>query len=282
MTPFTLVDTHSHLHFSDFKNDIDAVLDRARAAGVALIVVGTLQKTSTEAVVFAQAHEHIWAAIGLHPNNIHEIHPNEDEGSGSENFDYEFYKNLARNDKVVAIGETGMDFFRIPDGLDRTMVIADQEKIFRRHLDLCDELNKPVIIHCRDAHDEVIAVLTEYITAGKLARRGVLHCFTGSAEQGARYVSLGMYISIPGIITFPPKKSEHENSLNAVVRTIPRDRLLVETDCPYLTPVPHRGERNESAYVIHTVQKIAEILNASFEEIARETSQNARALFQIE
>lgn len=276
-----LIDTHSHVHFAAFKNDIDEVLDRARAADVGMITVGTLQKTSVEAVAFAHAHENVWAAVGLHPNNIHFIPPSEDEGVGHENFDYEFYKKLARDEKVVAIGETGMDAYRIPEGFDREQVLREQEEIFRRHLDLCDEVNKPVIIHVRDAHEQVIRVLSEYVNAGKLARRGVMHCFTGTPEQAEKYLELGMYISIPGIITFPPKKSEAENSLYAVARMIPADRILIETDCPYLTPVPHRGERNEPSYVKFTAEHIAHVRGINFEEFAAQTTKNACRLFDL-
>ncbi len=276
-----LIDTHSHVHFEAFAADVDDVLARARTAGVAMVAVGTLQKTSIEAVALANAHADVWAAVGLHPNNIHFILPSEDEGSGHEDFDYDFYRDLARDPHVVAIGETGMDAYRIPEGFDRVQVLEQQEKIFRRHLDLCNELDKPVIIHCRDTHDQVTRVLTEYINAGKLARCGIMHCFTGTAEQASTYVQLGMYISIPGIITFPPKKTESENSLGAVVRVVPRDRLVVETDCPYLTPVPHRGERNEPSYVRYTAEAVAQIWGISFDEAASQTTENAKAVFQL-
>ncbi len=276
-----LIDTHSHVHFAAFAADIDDVLARAQAAGVAMVTVGTLKKTSTEAVAFANAHENVWAAVGLHPNNIHFIPPSEDEGSGHEDFDYEFYKQLAQDPKVVAVGETGMDAYRIPDGFDREQVLTEQEKVFRQHLDLCDELKKPVIIHCRDTHEQVTRVLREYIEAGKLVRRGILHCFTGTPEQALVYVELGMYISIPGILTFPPKKTESENSLAAVVRAVPRDRLVVETDCPYLTPAPHRGERNEPSYVKFTAEAVAQVWGVTFEEAANQTTENARHIFKI-
>jgi TatD DNase family protein len=278
---FKFVDTHCHVHFSAYVDDRFEVLARARAAGVAMITIGTLQKTSIEAVAFAHEHPDVWAAIGLHPNNIHAIHASEDEGDGYENFNYEFYKKLGADSRVVAIGETGMDLFRIPEQFDRATVIADQEKVFRAHLDLCDELQKPVVIHCRDAHEPVTKILHEYISAGRLVRRGVLHCFTGTAEQAITYTKLGMYISVPGIITFPPKKNEPENALAAAVRVVPRDQLLIETDCPYLTPVPHRGERNEPSYVVHTAEAIAQIWETTCEEVAAQTTRNARTLFHI-
>lgn len=281
MEKFKLFDTHCHVHFSAYKNDLDEVLARAKKHNVGMIVVGTMQKTSHEAAAFADAHPDVWAAVGLHPQNVHHIHPSEDEGAGHEDFDSEFYKKLAAAPRVVAIGETGMDLFRIPDDMTVEKVAADQEKVFRAHLDLCDELQKPVVIHCRDAHEQVTRVLTEYISAGKLARRGVLHCFTGTPEQAAEYVKLGMYISIPGIITFPPKKPQTENSLMAVVRAVPRTQLVIETDCPFLTPVPHRGERNEPAYVAYTAVAVAAAWGISPAEAAEQTTANARALFQI-
>lgn len=276
-----LIDTHSHVHFSAYAEDREEVLGRARAEDVAMITVGTLEKTSREAIAYAEAHDDVWAAVGLHPNNIHYIPPSEDEGSGRELFDYELYRELASHSRVVAIGETGMDAYRIPDGFDSATVLREQEEVFRRHLDLCDELGKPVIIHCRDTHEIVRAVLREYIEAGKLARRGVLHCFTGTQEDADDYVALGMYISIPGIVTFPPKKTESENALASIARSIPSDKIVVETDCPYLTPVPHRGERNEPSYVVHTARCIADIRGVTFEDFAKQTTENARRLFKI-
>lgn len=276
------IDTHCHIHFDVFKNDVADVLIRAREAGVGMVVVGTLQKTSREAVAFAHEHENVWAAVGLHPNNIHFILPSEDEGSGREDFDYNFYRDLARAPEIVAIGETGMDAYRIPDGFEREEVLKEQERVFRLHLDLCEELDKPVIIHVRDAHEEVTRVLAEYVSAGKLRRRGIMHCFTGTPEQARAYIELGMYISIPGIITFPPKKGETENSLVAALRVVPRDRLLVETDSPYLAPVPHRGVRNEPAYVVSTAEKVAEILDMDPGECAEILVANARRVYGLD
>ncbi len=276
------IDTHCHIHFDVFKNDVADVLTRARAEGVGMIVVGTLQKTSREAVAFARENDNVWAAVGLHPNNIHFIVPSEDEGSGREDFDYNFYRDLARAPEVVAIGETGMDAYRIPDGFEREEVLKEQERVFRLHLDLCEELGKPAIIHVRDAHEEVTRVLAEYVSAGKLSRRGIMHCFTGTPEQARRYVELGMYISIPGIITFPPKKGETENSLIAALRVVPRDRLLVETDSPYLAPVPHRGVRNEPAYVVSTAEKVAEILGMDRGECLEMLVTNARRVYRLD
>lgn len=276
-----LIDTHSHVHFSAFAEDREAVLERARAEGVGMITVGTLEKTSREAIAFAELHENIWAAVGLHPNNIHYIPPSADEGEGRELFDYNLYRSLAAHPKVVAIGETGMDVYRIPEGFDADVVLREQEEVFRLHLDLCDELNKPVIIHCRDAHESVTRILSEYILAGKLSRRGVLHCFTGTLDEAQKYIALGMYISIPGIVTFPPKKTETENSIAPVAREIPLDRLLIETDCPYLAPAPHRGTRNEPSYVAATAAFIANLRGISFEEFAAATTQNARELFKF-
>ncbi|MCX6781070.1 MAG: TatD family hydrolase [Candidatus Magasanikbacteria bacterium] len=278
---FKLFDTHSHVHFAAYKDDQAEVLARAREAGVGMITVGTMQKTSAEAVGFAQHEPDVWAAVGLHPQNIHHIHPSEDEGAGHEDFDYEFYKKLASEKKVVAIGETGMDLFRIQEGEDPTKIAAEQEMVFCRHLDLCEELSLPVIIHCRDAHAQVIQVLTKYVAAGKISRRGVLHCFTGTADQAHAYVALGFYISIPGIITFAPKKNESENALAAVVREVPRDRLVIETDCPFLTPQPHRGERNEPAYVQFTAAKISQIWGCSEQEAGETTTANAFRLFNL-
>src|SRR3989344_63309 len=244
-----LFDTHCHIHFSAYSTDANAVAARAREAGVTMITVGTQSTTSANAVEFARQHDGVFASVGLHPNHLFKMPIDEDElpafNTRAERFDMDLYRTLAADPRVVGIGETGFDFYRLPEGVPLEEVKRTQEESFRLHLDLCEEVSKPVIVHCRDAHAEVTKIFEEYCGAGKLARRGVLHCFTGTVEEAQRYIELGFYVSLSGIATFPAKKNQVENPLHAVARAVPFEKLLIETDSPYLTPPPHRGERNE-------------------------------------
>lgn len=279
------IDTHCHVHFAAYKEDADAVTRRALDAGVGLITVGTQSTTSANAILHAEKFSNVWAAIGLHPNHLHKMHIDEDELPGfltrAETFDADQYRELAKNPKVVAFGETGFDAFRLPEGFTLAEVMAAQEKNFRAHLDICHELNKPIIIHCRDAHEITTRILEEYLAAGKLERRGVLHCFTGTAAEAARYTALGFYVSLSGIVAFPPRKGQIENPLREVVRTMPHKLLLIETDAPYLSPPPHRGERNEPLYVKFVADVIAEEWQTSAIEVGEQTTANAAKLFGL-
>lgn len=282
---FRLIDTHCHVHFQAYKDDSEEVIARALQAGVGMITIGTQQVTSRQAVECARAHEGVWAAVGLHPNHLHTMPIDEEELSAAdtraEDFDMELYRALASDPKVVGIGETGFDAYRLPEGVTFEQVMEKQEKVFRAHLDLCEELGKPVIVHCRDAHEHVTRIFKEYIAAGKLRARGVLHCFTGTPEEAERYTAMGFYISLSGIVTFPPRKTETENNLNAVARSVPRDRLIVETDSPYLTPMPFRGKRNEPMHVQHVAAHVAHIWGVSAVEAEQQLRENTRRLFGV-
>lgn len=279
-------DTHTHVHFAAFADDSREATQRALDDGVWMVTVGTQSTTSERAVAHANSFEHgVFASVGLHPNHLHAMPIDEHEGpsfiSRAETFDSDLYRTLARDPKVVAFGETGFDLYRLPEGLDPAEVLATQEKVFRQHLDLCDELNKPVIIHCRDAHAHVSRVVGEYLAAGRLPARGILHCFTGTVAEALAHVANGFYISLSGIAAFPPRKNETENSLWPVARAVPADRLLIETDAPYLTPPPHRGQRNEPHYVMHVATAVAQARGVSTEELAAQTTANARAVFSL-
>lgn len=263
-----LIDSHCHVHFSDYDTDRAEVVARAAAAGIGMITVGVNRATSETAISCAATNKQIWVVVGQHP-------------SETEKFDSAFYKKLAARPKVVGIGETGLDWFPVPAGEERDAIIAAQEKMFREHLDLASELNLPVVIHARAAHEQVRAILTEYISAGKLTRRGMAHCFTGTVAEAAAYVALGFFISFPGIITFASRKNETENSLWATVRAVPLDKILVETDAPDLAPTPHRGVRNEPAWVEDTARVLAAIRNLTPEELFVQTTANANQLFQL-
>jgi TatD DNase family protein len=252
-----LVDSHAHIYGRDFAGDFDEMLQRAADAGVAAILtVGTDIESSRESVELAERHPRIYAAVGIHPHDAARV----------TDACYGVIRELALSSpKIVAIGEIGLDFYR--DRSPRN----DQERVFRRFLRLANELDKPVIIHDRDAHLLVLDCLREEGT-----RRGVLHCFSGDAAMAAEAVALGFHISIPGTITYPANEA-----LRDVVRAVSIDRMLLETDCPYLSPVPHRGKRNEPAYVRLVAERVAEVKGLSLEDVARITTKNVRDLFGI-
>jgi TatD DNase family protein len=292
-----LVDTHCHVHFNAYKQDMDDVIKRTLEQGVLMITIGTQSTTSKNGLAVAEKFDGMWATVGLHPNHLceqefwdeDELPPDQQATpkiiTRCETFDHGYYLELTKHPKCVAIGECGLDYYRLPENVDRDEVIAKQKMTVREHFDLATITNKPVVIHCRDAHDGQIAIVREYVEAGKLSRRGVVHCFTGTLDEAKRYIDLGFYISFTGVITFPPRKSDNApdglSPLQRVVRDLPLDRILVETDAPYLTPEPYRGKRNEPGYVKFTAQKIAELKSISFDEVANATTANAKRLFGI-
>ena len=257
MSDNILIDSHAHIYYRDYAGDFDDMLKRAADAGVgAMVVVGTDIESSRESVELAEKYPQMYAAVGIHPHDAGRV-------TGQ---CYDVIRDLARSSaKVVAIGEIGLDFYR--DLCPRD----EQEIVFRRFLRLANELEMPVVIHDRDAHERVLAILRE-----EQVRRGVLHCFSGDAAMAAEAVSMGLYLSIPGTVTYPSNEA-----LRNVVRNVSMDRLLVETDCPYLSPVPHRGRRNEPAYVRLAAEKVAETKGLSLEDVARVTTKNCRDLFGI-
>ena len=286
----TLMDTHCHINFHAYKDDREAVIRRSLDAGVFIIAVGTQKDTSRKAIEAAEAHEGVWASVGEHPSHLHAqtfYDPDETPETANvktrqETFDPPYYLELAKHPKCVAIGECGLDYFHLPENLPREEVVAKQKEVLRAHFDLADTLGKPLIIHCREAHADQTKIIEEYVGIGKLAKRGVVHCFTGTFEEALHYLDLGFLISFTGIITFPPRKNEGAISpLQKVVRALPLEKIMVETDAPYLVPVPHRGERNEPAYVADVARKIAELKGISMEEVAEITTKNAEKLFGI-
>jgi TatD DNase family protein len=256
-TDITLIDSHAHIYYRDYADDFEEMLQRAAAAGVAaIVVVGTDIESSRQSVELAEKHPQIYAAVGIHPHDAGRV----------TDACYGVIRELAlSNPKVVAIGEIGLDFYR-----DRSPR-AEQEKVFRNFLRMAGELGKPVIIHDRDAHQLVLNCLQEEGT-----HRGVLHCFSGDTAMAAEALNLGFYISIPGTITYPANEA-----LREVVRATSIDRMLVETDCPYLSPVPHRGKRNEPAYVRLAAERVAEVKGLTLEDVARITTKNVCDLFEI-
>lgn len=251
-----LIDTHAHLNFKDFNADYQAAIDRAVAANIGAIVnVGSNLATSQKAVKIAQDNKNIFAAIGLHPIHVKDETFNETE-----------FLKLAKNKKVVAIGESGLDYY-----YDKTCAKM-QKEVFSRHIKLANIVLKPVIIHARESYDDVLSILTgQHPLAG-----GVMHCFLGKADFAKIIIEMGFYLSFTGIITF-----SKNNETVRVIQETPLEKILVETDCPYLTPEPHRGKRNEPIFVAEVARKIAEIKKIPFEKVAETTTQNAIKLFKI-
>ncbi len=279
------IDAHSHVSFRAYRDDAEAVIRRSLEEGTGMLAVGTRIETSREAVACADKYDGIWALVGLHPTHVFSSYVDENEmehESRPEKFDIEAYRALAKSSpKVVGIGECGLDYYRLPEGGDHEAIKAAQRAAFSGQLDLAYELGLPVMIHCRDAHDEVASILEECRDAGRPIR-GNVHCFTGTWTEAQRYLALGFYVSFTGIVTFPPRKSDAgKETLADVARQLPLDRMLIETDAPYLAPLPHRGERNEPSYVKHVAAFIAGLKGVSTDEVERQTLQNVRTLFRI-
>ncbi|NLO20968.1 MAG: TatD family hydrolase [Syntrophomonadaceae bacterium] len=248
-----LIDSHAHLQDREFKNDLDQVLARATGAGVEKIVcIGFDYLASRQAVELAQRHKNIFATVGIHPHDAKTL----DEQT------LESLYNLALKPGVVAIGEIGLDYYRNLSPLEQ------QKKAFVEQIKMAQELGKPVVIHDRDAHQDVLEIIKKE-RAG--VNGGIMHCYSGHTPLALELIKEGFYISFAGPLTFKNAKKSHE-----VAQKIPLDRILVETDCPYLSPEPYRGKRNEPARVKLVAQKLAELRGLSLEEIARITSTNAR------
>jgi TatD DNase family protein len=280
-----LIDTHAHVNFVAYKDDGDEVIKRALENNVWLINVGSQYDTSRRAVAYAQKYEQgVYAAIALHPFHLKEKKitaqpdPNEqiEFQTQEEKFDYEKYRKLALSGgegKVVAIGETGLDYYHLDEDEEENQKVL-QKEAFLEHLRLAEELGKPVIIHCREAHNDLLGILKDY-TAGKGKKlQGTVHSFSGRWSQAEQYLAMGFYLSFNGIITFA-------RDYDKVIERMPAERLLIETDCPYLAPVPFRGKRNEPSYVKYIAEKIAELRGISFEEVAKITTKNAKTLFKL-
>lgn len=272
-----MIDTHCHLYGKEFDEDRNQVIERARQERVLLMVqVGTSVEESRLAVDLANQHDDMAASVGIHP---HDALRYADERKIDLPQDIRRLEALARSsDKVVAVGECGLDFGRMSNQELRIKNDADamnrlQKELFEAQIALAVELKLPLIIHCRDAHQEVAQILRA--TSHKLPAV-VIHCFTGNWEDAKRYLDLGFYISFSGIVTFGKKTEE----IMEAAKKIPLDRMLLETDAPFLAPMPMRGKRNEPALVRHTLEFLAKLRGISFEELERATDENARSIFR--
>jgi len=269
-----LIDTHAHLNFNAYKDDVDDVVKRSLDNDIWMINVGSQLSTSKRAVELSEKYpEGIYAAIGLHPIHLSEgifktkIDKEEIEfNTREEEFNYEEYKKLAQSEKVVAIGEIGFDYWYRPKTKKKLEEFKSKQKeAFIKQLELAKELNLPVIFHCRVAHQDLIDNLNIKV-------KGVIHCFSGNWQEAEKYLDKGLYLGFNGII--------FKLNLDEIIEKIPIDRMLVETDCPYLTPSPMEG-RNEPIYVRYVTEKIAKIKKKSYEEIAEITTKNAKLLFGL-
>ena len=295
MQPF-LFDTHAHAHFAGYGDEAEQVIKRSLEQGVYLNLVGTQTDTSRAAVKMAESFaEGVYATVGLHPIHLTPIwHDPQELGGGTgfksrgEIFEVAIYRELAQSKKVVAIGEMGLDYYRIEEvvaksGVSEVEVQRRQAETFRAGIDLAAELDLALMVHCRGAHGDLRTILREKKKQYP-ALRVVIHSFSdGTPEDAEDYLSLGFYLAFNGIITFPPKKSDPQTQadLLQVVRQMPLERLLLETDCPYLTPIPHRGERNEPAYVRLVAEKVAAVRGLTVTEVAEQTVENTQKLLDF-
>ena len=265
-----LYDTHCHLNLGAYDEDLDEVIAKAHEDKVLVNVVGVDLPSSEKAIKLADKHAGLWATVGHHPS--------EDPTT----FDYQKFLKLAKTSKkVVGIGECGLDYHYLDTAIDNTATMQGQKDMFLGHIDLAHELNLPLVIHCRDAHSDMIEILMHRYTTpsahgekDKSREFGVMHCFTGNWREAQAYLDLGFLISLPGIITFTKDYDE-------VVTNLPLDKMLIETDAPWLTPAPHRGQRNLPQYVEYTARHIAHLRGISFEEVAEATTANGKRLFGI-
>ncbi|HMB25944.1 MAG TPA: TatD family hydrolase [Patescibacteria group bacterium] len=275
-----MFDTHAHVNFADFKNDADEVMQRAKEKKMTLINVGSQISTSRRAVEMAEKYSHAYAAVGLHPIQLEDIDIKEEHAefhSRKEEFNPENYRVLADGDKVVAIGECGLDFYHIYEPERKKEIVDKQKKVFKQQIELADQVDLPMIIHCRGSKDKVEDAyydLLKILKQKSPKKRGVLHCYIGPPELVSEFLDLGFYLGFNGVITFDKTGKTEE-----IILKTPKNRILTETDCPYLTPVPYRGRRNEPIYVEFVLEKLAQIKEKSKEEMENITENNARRLF---
>lgn len=253
-----LFDSHCHLYMPQFDADREAVLARMQEGGVGAVIIGVDLETSRKALELAESHSFLWAAVGLHPND-----------NPAEEFNAEEFEKLARESRVVAIGECGLDYYRqepVPEQKE------SQRKRFEAHIALAEKVGKALVVHCRDAHDDCFSILQKTAITTKVPV--VIHFFTGSGELAQKYLDLGCYLSFPGPVTYT-------DMYNDSIRVTPLERMLIETDSPYAAPAPNRGKRNEPAFVADVAKKVALIKDISPEQVAEATARNTVQVFGI-
>ena len=275
-----LIDTHAHLNFNAYKDDADEVIKRALKNNVWMINVGSQYSSSKRAVEIAERYtQGVYATVGFHPIHLEtglvKIKLDKEEvffHTKKEMFDYEKYRDLAKSSKVVAIGEIGLDYYYKPKSKIKFEEFKEQQKkVFLEQIELAKELNLPIIFHCRFAHDDLIQILNEQQTMNNEQLKGVIHCFTGTWEQAKQYLEMGFYLGFNGII--------FKLNLDEIIKKSPIDKILLETDCPYLSPPEFKKQRNEPLSVKYIAERVAKIKNLSFNEVVIKTTQNTKKLF---
>lgn len=281
-----LIDTHTHINLRAFQEDATEAIKRAHDAGVAVFNVGTQIDTSRQAVaMLKQFPEHVYAVIGLHPTHTYAHDYEDDEEvkfkTREEGFDYEAYKSLAQQERVLGIGECGLDYYRMPEDRDVEEIKRLQRVAFDEQIKLALELDKALCIHCRpsegtnDAYEDLLGIISKVKQENSHLRFEV-HCYTGPLSLALQFAKLGGYIGLNGIITFDKTGRSEE-----LVKGLPLKNIILETDAPYLSPKSYRGKRNEPAYIIEVADKIAEWKNLPVDEVARITTINAKKLFKL-
>ena len=274
-----LIDVHTHINFNAFREDGHEVVRRTLKAGVWMVLVGSQIDTSRRALEYARQYERgVYAAVGLHPIHLVEMEVDRDEMNAAdgvpgfttrkEEFDYRVYRDLTLDKKVVAIGECGLDYYRLRDTEE---IKKKQAETFRKQVALAREVKKPLMIHCRNAYEDLLAILREE-RANEIG--GDIHFFAGDWEIAKQFLDLGFYLSFTGVITFA-------NQYDDTIKKVPLNRIMIETDAPYVAPVPHRGKRNEPLYVEEVARRIAAIKGIALEEAVHATSENALRLFRL-
>lgn len=275
-----IFDSHCHVQFAAYDNDRKSVIERAASRNVKMIAVGTQIPTSEAAIQLARQYpEDIWATVGFHPIHLAKdwyYDAKERKEAAPPVFEADKLKVLAQDSKVVAIGECGLDYYRLDSSNQATGIAELQKKVFLRQIELAEELRKPLMIHCRpskntyDAYDDLLAI----IYGMKISVPKIIHFFVGNLEIAEKLTALGCFFTVGGVVTFVREYDE-------AISYIPVERLLLETDCPYVAPEPYRGQRNEPAYIAETAGKLAELKGSNLEKILKTTSFNAKMIFNL-
>lgn len=275
-----LFDSHAHVQFRGFDDRRAEVLSRSKNRGMIINLVGTQKETSAAAVALAEQYEWLYASIGTHPNHLFPIHVDGNESetfTPEKEFDRAFYETLVTSKKVIAVGECGLDLFHLPKDVSVDEVLAAQTQMFIAHADFAKDHDLPLVIHCREAHDQMIQILQSFNRPIK----GTIHCYTGDVAHAKQYLDLGLHLGFTGVVTFPPKKTNpgSQLALQEVIETMPLGRILIETDAPYLAPQAYRGEQSEPWMVEEVVKHIAKSRGITEKELEEQIYHNSLNLF---